>query len=152
MTSSKQFLSRRLMLGSILTILLVSLAGCGDKEVATEPTTVPVEVSPGASNQEPAQAEEATLDIRDGEFSNAELILQKGDPTILEVVNHDDTPYQLRIEGLVSAQSIAASDTTQIEFTTPTADTYTGQLLGADDSKVLDEISVVVEAPSGNVP
>src|SRR5699024_7937290 len=86
---------------------------------------------------------------RDGAFTDDEVILQEDIPTTLTNVNHDNTAYQFRIEGLVSGQSLPASDDLKVSFTTPSPDTYTGQLLDADGDSVIAEISVTVHSAGG---
>lgn len=135
---------------AILFLLMAPLAACGsdDEEVATDRETVP-NLSPEAADELPQGVETAELVIEDGDFAVDELILHRGDPTELDVVNRDDQAYQFAIGDLVTAQDIPAGETVTIGFTTPDADTYVGQLLDPDSGDVLAEVSVIVDAAGG---
>lgn len=142
--------SGRSLLIPVSILLLMALIGCGGgEEVATEPPEPVVQGSPGAANLEPEQTEVGRLEIRDGTFTDSELMLQENVPTTFEIVNNDDTPYRFRIEDLVSDQDIPASGTARFSLTTPSPKTYTGQLLGESGDSVLAEISIIVESPEG---
>ncbi len=136
---------------TILFLLMVPLAACGsaDEEVATDRTGVP-DVSPRAADELPQDVETAELVIEDGDFTVDELIVHRGDPTELDVVNRDDQAYQFAIKDLVTAQDIPAGETSTIGFTTPNAGTYSGQLLDPDSGDVLAEVSVIVDAAGGS--
>lgn len=141
----------RLLQGSSIVLLLGLLVACGnEEEVATDREVVP-DVTPAASDELPQGIEAATLEISDGEFVADELVLQQGEPTVLRVINSDDTAYQLEIGDLVPATTIPASATTDVEFTTPKAGTYTGQLQ-AEDGTLVSEFAVIVQAPGGVDP
>lgn len=135
--------------GVLLLVVVGSLVACGDEEeVATEREEVP-DPSPMAVNELPQGIEAASLEIVDGAFAVEELILRRGEPTDLLVINLDDESYLFRIENLVADQEIPADSTTEIGFTTPDPDTYTGQLLDADGDSVLSEVTVEVQEAGG---
>lgn len=136
----------------LVPLCLVLLVACGDDdvEVATETLNVP-EVTPGASDELPEGIEVASIEITDGTFGVDELLLQQGQPTVLDIVNNDDEDYTFRIGDLVGDTLIPAGTTVEIEFTTPTAETYEGELLAAD-STVLSEMRVIVQAPGAVEP
>ena len=138
-----------LLRGVMLLVVVGSLVACGnDEEVATDRVEVP-DLSPMASDELPDDIESATLEIVDGEFAVEELILTQGEPTDLQVINLDDEAYLFRVEDLVADQEIPADSTTEIGFTTPDSDTYTGQLLDADGDSVLSEVTVTVQDAGG---
>jgi hypothetical protein len=146
--------SRWLLLGPLLLISLLALVACGgedEDETVTDPGRV-IDVSPQAVDELPEDTEMATLEIADGAFVDDELLLLRGEPTILHVTNRDDQDYQFRIEGFVIAQAIPAESTTEISFTTPTTEDYTGELLDAEDDSVLDDIRVVIQPVTGADP
>lgn len=126
------------------------LVACGDEEedVATEDLNIP-EISPESQDEVSQGVEEVSLTIVDGAFSEDELVLQQLEPSVVIVTNEDDTAYQFRIEDLVSSQEIPASSETNVEFTTPNAGTYTGELLSEDGETVLAEITVDVVGTGG---
>lgn len=136
----------------LVPLCLMLLVACGDEddEVATDRLTVP-EVTPGASDELPQGIETATIEITDGAFGVEELLLQEDEPTALDVVNNDDEDYTFQIADLVGDTLIPAGATVEVEFTTPTADTYTGRLL-AEDGTVLSEMRVIVQAPGAVEP
>lgn len=137
----------------LLCLPVLLLMGCGEEEeVAENPVLIP-DTSPTAIADLPEEIEEATIEIASGEFGVDNLVLQEGAPTVLFVVNADDQPYRFQIvEDLLTATAIAAGTTTEINFTTPNAATYEGQLLGADTDEVLDTLDVVVQAPGAVQP
>jgi hypothetical protein len=137
----------------MLVALATALAGCGDKEeVATDREAIP-NASPTALAALPDDIEEATVLVESGTFLVEELVLSRGEPTVLHVVNADDRAYRLTItEDLVRPTLIAASGTTNVGFTTPDADVYEGQLLAAERDNVLDTVRVVVQAVGGIAP
>lgn len=128
------------------------VAGCGeDDEVAREREAVP-SVTPTALAGLPGGVEVAELTIVDGEFDVGELILQEDEPTVLNIVNHDDRTYRFRIGDVLTPTEIAADTTTRLEFTTPNPNHSTGQLLAANTDDVLDEINVLILAPGQTNP
>ncbi len=144
--------ARRPTLSMMLLLLLLLVAGCGRTEVAEDTLFIP-DISPVAIVELPEGIEEATIDISRGGFRVTELVLQEDEPTVLHVANADDQTYRLRIvEGLVSATEIAADATTDIQFTTPNAAAYEGQLLAADGDQVLDTFRVAVIGPGAVEP
>lgn len=136
----------------LIPLCLVLLVACGDEdeEVATDRLVVP-EVTPGASDELPQGIESATIEVSDGAFGVDELLLQQAEPTVLDVVNNDDEDYTFRIDDLVGDTLIPAGTTVEIEFTTPSAETYEGRLLAADGT-VLSEMRVIVQAPGAVEP
>ena len=136
----------------LLPLCLMFVVACGDEdeEVATDTLTVP-EVTPGASDEIPEGIETATIEITDGAYGVDELLLQQDQPTVLDVVNNDDQAYTLEIADLVNDTEIPAGATVEVEFTTPTAETYEGRLL-AENGTVLSEMRVIVQAPGAVEP
>jgi len=136
----------------LVPLCLMLLVACGDEdeEVATDRLTVP-EVAPGASDELPQGIESATVEITNAEFGVDELLLQQAEPTVLDVVNNDEEDYTLQIGDLVGDTLIPAGTTVEVEFTTPTAETYEGRLLAADGT-VLSEMRVIVQAPGAVEP
>lgn len=143
--------SLQLLFRSALILLLTgALVACGEEEdVATETEGVPPDLTPEASDELMQGVEEVDLVIVDGDFEVGELVVQQGEATVIHVTNQDDEAYRFEIDGLVSAQEIAADSTTDVEFTTPNAGTHTGQLLGEDDDTVLAEVTLDVRAAGG---
>lgn len=135
---------------SLLLMLAASLVACGDddEEVATDQDAVPAASAEGV-NELPEGLEAATLEIADGAFDEDELTLQQGEPTVLQIVNGDDRPYEFLIEDLVAVQEIPAGGTTQIEFTTPNPGDYAGLLLDPEDESVVAEVTVRVQDAGG---
>lgn len=145
-------------LTSVLTVLLIglTLSGCvvgdSDEETATE-RDGPLPVTPDALDEAPEGVGEATITITGGELVEELLTLQEDEPTILHVVNGDETAYRLWIgEDLVITTTIPAAVTTDVEFTTPNAAVYEGRLLAADDDTVLDTMVVRVQSPGAVEP
>lgn len=101
------------------------------------PTAGDVDVS-AATNQD------AALAVAGSSFGAEELVLRAGGATTLRVANGDDRAYRLRIGDLVAPTPIVAGGVTQIHFTTPTDAVYEGQLLHANEDRVLDALRVVV--------
>jgi hypothetical protein len=134
----------------MLLILAASLVACGDEdeEVATDQDAVPAASAEGV-DELPEGLEAATLEIADGEFDEDELTLQQGEPTVLQIVNGDDRPYEFLIEDLVAVQEIPAGATAQIEFTTPNPGEYAGLLLDPEDESVVAEVTVRVQEAGG---
>lgn len=140
----------RFLQATSILLLAGLLVACGEEEVATDREVVP-DVTPAASDELPQGIEAVTVEISDGEFVADELLLQQGEPTVLRVINSDDTAYQLEIGDLVPATAIPARATTDVEFSTPKAATYTGVLQGEDGTPV-SEFTVIVRAPGGVDP
>ncbi len=134
----------------VLIALLVPLVACGndEEEVANEREEVP-ELSPEASDELPEGVETLTVEIEGGVFTVDEIVLQRGEPTELQIVNRDDTDYEFGIEDLVTAQEIPAGQTDEIGFTTPDADTFTGELRDPEEGSVISELRVDVTAAGG---
>ncbi|HEV2072778.1 MAG TPA: cupredoxin domain-containing protein [Thermomicrobiales bacterium] len=138
-----------LLRASVLLMLAASLVACGDEdEVATDQDAVPAASAEGV-DELPEGLEAAILEIEDGEFDEDELTLQQGEPTVLQIVNGDDRPYEFLIEDLVAVQSIPAGTTAQIEFTTPNPGDYAGLLLDPEDESVVSEVTVTVQDAGG---
>ncbi len=136
----------------LVPLCLMLLVACGDEdeEVATDRLTAP-EVTPGAIDELPQGIESASVEITDAEFGVDELLVQQGEPTVLDLINNDDEDYTFEIGDLVGDTPIPAGTTVEIEFTTPKAETYDGQLLAADGT-VLSEMRVIVQAPGAVEP
>ncbi len=122
-----------------------------DSEAATTDDWEESEVA-GLVTMLPAAVQEATIEVRDGTFGIDELTLREGEATTLQVVNHDDRSYRLRIGDLVTPTPVAPNTTTEIHFTTPTTEAYAGQLLAAEGNQVLDTIRVAVQLTSEIIP
>lgn len=132
-----------------LLFVMVPLVACGEEEeVATDREEVP-EVTPDAADELPGSIETLSIEIEDGEFTTDEIIVQRGEPTELEVVNRDDEAYEFSILDLVTPQEIPAGETVVIGFTTPDPDVFTGELTDPDDGTVLSEIRVDVRGAGG---
>ena len=99
-----------------------------------------------------APVEVTSLVVRDGAFALGRLVLREGVPTVLHVANGDDRAYRLRTGDLVTPTPIPANDVTAVEFTSPVASTYEGELLAAEGDKVLATVPVVVAAADEAVP
>jgi hypothetical protein len=116
--------------------MLLLLAGCGEEEmVATERTAVP-NASPTTLAEVPGSIEAVTVTVASGKFGVDQLTFQEDQPSVLRVTNNDATAYRIQIKpNLVIATSIPANKTTDIQFTTPKANTYEGDLLAADSER-----------------
>ena len=138
---------------ALLGVLMLAGSACieDDTEVARDPVRVPT-VTPTAIAALPGGIEVAQLAINDGSFVVEEVVLQQLEPTILEVINHDDRPYRLRIGDLLTVTEIPADTTRRIEFTTPSAMIYTGELVAAESDDVLDEVFVTVQDEGATEP
>lgn len=137
--------------GVVGVMVLLLLSGCifGDSETSEE-LVGSTNVTPSAIGALPEDIGEVTITIADGAFDVENVLLQEGQPTVLHVVNNDDRAYRLKIgESLVAAEPIAASTTTDIQFTTPNADIFDGELLAEETDEVIATIEVVVRAPGG---
>lgn len=148
---------RRWTCATLLTVLLVpTLTGCSvgdsDEEVVTEREN-PALVTPSALVEVPPSTEEATIHIAAGPFGEELLILQEDEPTVLHVVNGDETAYRLWIgEALLTTTAIPAAAVTDVGFTTPNAAEYEGSLLAAEDDTVLDTVVVRVQSAGAVQP
>lgn len=87
--------------------------------------------------------------IEDGDFTVDELVLHRGEPTQLDVINRDDQAYQFAIDNLVTAQDSPAGETVTIGFTTPDPKAYTGQLRDAESGEIVADVSVIVDTTGG---
>ncbi|MDQ3043942.1 MAG: cupredoxin domain-containing protein [Chloroflexota bacterium] len=135
--------------------LAVLLVACGDDdtEVADSQVVAPIG-SPIAVDELDEGTEGATITIRDGGIVEEDLRLQKDQPTVLHIVNEDDSAYRFRINGLVTMVEIAAATTTDLEFTTPTVVSVDGELLPNDGASEdpIDTIQVDVQEVGGIAP
>ncbi len=122
-----------------------------DSEAATTDDWEDSEVA-GLVTMLPAAVQEATIEVRDGNFGVDELTLREGEATTLQVVNRDDRSYRLRIGDLVTPTPVAPNATTEIHFTAPTIEAYSGQLLEAEGDQVLDTVLVAVQLAGEIVP
>ncbi len=128
------------------------LVGCGGEEIATEREST-IDVSPAAIASLPEDIEEASVTVANGMFGVDVIRLLEGVPTVLHVTNEDDRAYRLQIvEDLVTAAPIASNATTDIEFTTPNAGEFEGQLLPDEGDDVLDTVQVIVRSAGGVQP
>lgn len=137
---------------------LLVLVGCGDEDdnagdqavltQAAGPRTN-VQVSP-ASNQRVEQGVEGELiTIENGGFDVETVTGQVQEPNVLTIVNQDDAAYRFGIENLLQPVSIAAGEETRVEFTTPTAGQFEGQLYPAEGDDVIATIQFEVQEPGG---
>jgi hypothetical protein len=126
----------------------VTACGDDDDEVA-DPVEGDVIGSPTAAAGLEEDIEEVSLEIEDGALVDDEIELTQERPTVLRVTNHDDEAYMLSIEPLVSPTLVPAGDTVSIEFTTPTTNEYTGELLPESGGEPIDTMLVLVTEPSG---
>ncbi|HMM43409.1 MAG TPA: cupredoxin domain-containing protein [Thermomicrobiales bacterium] len=136
-------------------LLMLPFAGlaCGedDTEVARDPVR-PSDASPTALAEVSGSTEVAQVAIVDGAFSVEEVVAQQLEPTIIKIDNKDATPYRLRIDGLVTPTEIAPNAVTGVEFTTPSAGRFDGDLLAAEGDATLDELVITVIAPGATHP
>lgn len=145
---------RRLILatGALLAAMMIATACTDDDtEVATDPVRDP-SASPTALAEVPASIEVAQVTIEDGSFDVDEIILQQGEPSILEVTNQDDRAYRLQIGDLLAPTDIPQGTTTRVEFTTPSSDQYEGELLASDGDDVVDDVLVTVMSGGATSP
>jgi hypothetical protein len=139
---------------ALALLLALALTACGDDdevEVATERQEVP-EVTPTALAALPEGVEQAALAIVDGGFDVEELVLQAQEPTVLEIVNHDEEGYVLQIGDLVTPTPIEPSAVTEVKFTTPKPAIYTARISPIGSSEVVDEIRVIVQEAGATSP
>jgi hypothetical protein len=131
-----------------VTLFLVSELGSaagGQMGAATAVPETVAEAEPLAPL--PSTVEVTGVVIVDGTFAADELNLVEDVPTVLHVVNGDDRDYRFRIDDLVATTPLPANQLTVIELTTPSAGTFTGQLLVADDDTEVDSLPVTVAPP-----
>lgn len=139
-------------LSIVTSVLLVFSVACMGNDTEVAETDQGVTASPTALAELPADIEVANITIKDGMFSVAEVIVQQGTPSILDVVNQDDRAYRLKIDDLVAPTDIAADATTRVSFTTPKVDRYQAELLASDSDDVLAQITLNVIGPGGTQP
>lgn len=135
--------------------LIVVLSGCsvhGSGKSGHE-QNAPVAVTPNAINKLPANIGEVTITIDNGKFGVGQVTLQAQGGSVIHVANHDATAYRLQIvPNLVTAEAIAPSTTTNVDFAASQAGTYTGQLLPQQGSTVLATVTILLESAGGVKP
>ena len=132
-------------------VLLVTACGDdGDDDEVADQIEGDVIGSPTTAAGLEEDIEAVSLEIEDGELVADEIELTEERPTVLRVTNHDDEAYTLVIEPLVTETLIPAGDAIAIEFTTPVAETYTGELLPEGGGEPLDTMRVLVNNAAGN--
>ncbi len=137
----------------LLPLTLFLLVGCGEEAKVAEPRTAVPNASPTTLAELPNAIEAVEVTVSNGTFGVDQLTFQEDQPSILRVTNKDNNAYRLQIKpNLVAATAVAANKTTDIQFTTPKANTYEGDLLAADSDKVLDTVDIVVQSPGAVSP
>ncbi|CAA9559246.1 MAG: hypothetical protein AVDCRST_MAG19-1666 [uncultured Thermomicrobiales bacterium] len=128
------------------TTVSLFLASGLREDAATAAVVRSGEAVPAAGGVDVSAAtnQDVALAVAGSVFGAEELVLREGGTTTLRVANGDDLAYRLRIGDLVTSTPIVAGGVTQIHFTTPTDAVYKGQLLHADEDRVLDALRVVV--------
>lgn len=137
--------------GMLMVIVLAGLVACGDEEetaTTTDEEQAPPAQSPAANNPVPQGVDNVSIQIQDGEMEADDLSFHVEENAVLTIANNDDQAYRFQIAGLMEPQDIPANETVTVEFNSSTADTYTAQLLGEDDS-VLSEVDVEIQSASG---
>jgi hypothetical protein len=133
----------------LCAMLLVSACQDDDADEVADQIDGDVIGSPTAAPGLEEDIEEVAIEISDGELVQDEIELTQDRPTVLSVTNHDEEAYVLKIDPLVTETMIPAGDQVSIEFTTPTADEFTGELLAESGDDSLDTMSVQVTDPAG---
>jgi len=105
--------------------------------------------SPTAAAGLEEDIEEISIEITDGELDEDGIELIEERPTVLRIQNNDDVAYVLQIDPLVVGSVIPASDSIAIEFTTPVANEYIGELLPETGDEPLDTMTVQVVNAAG---
>jgi hypothetical protein len=134
----------------VCAVLLVTACADDDDDDVADEIEGDVIGSPTAAAGLEEDIEEVSIEISDGELAEDEIELTEERPTVLRVTNHDDEAYVLRIDPLVTETMIPAGDAIAIEFTTPAAETYTGELLPESGDEPLDTMRVLVNNAAGN--
>lgn len=145
----------RFRLGRCLAIMccaMLLLVACQDDDDDNVADQIEGDVigSPTAAAGLEEDIEEVAVEVSDGAFVDEGIELTEERPTVLHVTNHDDVAYVLRIDPLVNASAIPASDEVSIEFTTPVENTYTGELLPEGGGDSLDTMRVEVANAAGD--
>lgn len=133
----------------LCAVLLVAACGDDDNDQVADPVEGDVIGSPTAAAGLEEDIEEIAIEIEGGELVDDEIELTEGRPTVMRVTNQDDEAYVLVIDPLVSETTIPAGDDITIGFTTPAAETYTGELLPASGGEPLDTMRVLVNNAAG---
>jgi hypothetical protein len=136
---------------AVVFCAMLLVTACQDDEADEVADSIEGDVigSPTAAAGLEEDIEEVAIEIGDGDLVQDEIELTQERPTVMTVTNHDDVAYMLRIDPLVTDTVIPAGDAVSIEFTTPTVDEYTGELLPESGGDPLDTMSVQVTDPAG---
>jgi hypothetical protein len=136
---------------AVVFCAMLLVTACQDDEADEVADSIEGDVigSPTAAAGLEEDIEEVAIEIGDGDLVQDEIELTQERPTVMTVTNHDDVAYMLRIDPLVTDTAIPAGDAVSIEFTTPTVDEYTGELLPESGGDPLDTMSVQVTDPAG---
>jgi hypothetical protein len=136
---------------AVVFCAMLLVTACQDDEADEVADSIEGDVigSPTAAAGLEEDIEEVAIEIDDGNLVQDEIELTQERPTVMTVTNHDDVAYMLRIDPLVTDTAIPAGDAVSIEFTTPTVDEYTGELLPESGGDPLDTMSVQVTDPAG---
>jgi hypothetical protein len=136
---------------AVVFCAMLLVTACQDDEADEVADSIEGDVigSPTAAAGLEEDIEEVAIEIDDGDLVQDEIELTQERPTVMTVTNHDDVAYMLRIDPLVTDTAIPAGDAVSIEFTTPTVDEYTGELLPESGGDPLDTMSVQVTDPAG---
>jgi hypothetical protein len=136
---------------AVVFCAMLLVTACQDDEADEVADSIEGDVigSPTAAAGLEEDIEEVAIEIDGGDLVQDEIELTQERPTVMTVTNHDDVAYMLRIDPLVTDTVIPAGDAVSIEFTTPTIDEYTGELLPESGGDPLDTMSVQVTDPAG---
>jgi hypothetical protein len=136
---------------AVVFCAMLLVTACQDDEADEVADSIEGDVigSPTAAAGLEEDIEEVAIEIDGGDLVQDEIELTQERPTVMTVTNHDDVAYMLRIDPLVTDTAIPAGDAVSIEFTTPTVDEYTGELLPESGGDPLDTMSVQVTDPAG---
>ena len=134
---------------AVCAVLLFTACQDDEADEVADPVEGDVIGSPTAAAGLEEDIEEVAIEIEDGGLVQDEIELTQERPTVMTVTNHDDVAYVLRIDPLVTEMMIPAGDAVSIEFTTPTVDEYTGELLPESGGDPLDTMLVQVTDPAG---
>ena len=131
---------------------MLFVAACNDKgnaEVANQ-VNVSTNASPTSLGALPPDIQQAELAISNAQFDKNAVEFQENRPSMLLISNKDAVAYTFTIGGLVNETPLPPGQITTVQFTTPVAQVYEGQLLGQGSPTPVDTIEVRVVS-AGNV-
>jgi hypothetical protein len=136
----------------VAVVVLMTAIACRDDTTSATPFGGVFTGSPTAAPGLQDMPEQLDVTVSGGEFDVREIRVIVDVPTMMRVTNEDAQDYVLRIGNLVTETPLPAGETVEVNFTTPTADTYEAELLDGPDGDQLDRAVLVVRQPGGGTP